>query len=172
MLLSDHPRQSSRPVVEPIEGRVLLSTYVVTTTADSGSGSLRDAMNKANASSNADIIQFKIGSGAKTISPSYGLPHLKYPTTLDGTTQGGYAGKPLIEIRGDRAGSGSYGIVVLGGSSTVKGLVVNRFGQTGILVKSKGWNTIKGCYVGTDINGSYAAGNRAKGIVVSSSNNT
>jgi hypothetical protein len=161
---------TSRPVVEGMEERVLFATFVVTTTADSGTGSLRDAMNKANRYSDADVIQFKVGSGAKTITPSYGLPHLKYPTTLDATTQSGYAGKPLIEIRGDRAG-GSYGLVLAGGSSTVKGLVINRFGGTGILV-TKGGNTIKGCYVGTDINGSYAAGNRNKGIILQSSNNT
>src|SRR4051794_12105091 len=161
----------NRPVIEGMEERVLFATFLVTTTADSGGGSLRDAMNKANSSSGADVIQFKIGTGAKTISPSSGLPHLTGPTTIDGSTQPGYAGKPIIEIRGDRAG-GAYGIVMVGGSSTLKGLVVNRFGNVGIMAMSKGGDTIKGCYVGTDITGSFAAGNSGKGIILQSSGNT
>lgn len=160
------------PIVEEIEERVLFATFLVTNTANSGAGSLRDAMTKANSTSAADIIQFKIGSGAKTITPTSSLPQMKYPTTFDGTTQPGYSGKPLIEIRGDKAGSTTYGLVLTGGSSTIKGLVVNRFGGTGILVISKGGNTIKNCYVGTDLNGSYAAGNGNKGIIIQSSGNT
>jgi hypothetical protein len=158
-------------IVEGMEDRVLFATYLVTTTADSGGGSLRDAMNKANATSAADVIQFKIGTGAKTISPTSGLPQLKYPVTIDGTTQPGYAGKPIVEIRGDRAG-GAYGIVMAGGATTLKGLVINRFGNVGIMAISKGGNTIKGCYVGTDITGAYAAGNTGKGIILQSSGNT
>ena len=84
------------PVVESMEERVLFATFVVTTTANDGGGSLRDAMRKANASSDSDLIQIKIGTGAKTITPLSPLPHLKYPTSIDGTTQGGYAGKPLV----------------------------------------------------------------------------
>jgi hypothetical protein len=162
----------SLPLVEGIEERILFATFLVTNTANTGAGSLRDAMTKANATSAADVIQFKIGSGAKTIAPTSPLPQMKYPTTFDGTVQGGYAGKPLIEIRGDKAGSTTYGLVLTGGSSTIKGLVINRFGGTGILTISKGGNTIKNCYVGTDISGAYAAGNGNKGIVIHSANNT
>lgn len=161
------------PVMESMEERVLFATFLVTNTADSGGGSLRDAMQRANRSSDSDVIQFKIGSGAKTITPNSSLPHLKYPTTVDGTTQGGYAGKPLVEIRGDRAGgSTSHGIVLRGGNSTVKGLIINRFGGNGVLILDKGGNTIKGSYIGTDRTGSYAAGNKQKGIIVQSSGNT
>ena len=51
--------------------------FVVTTTADSGAGSLRQAILDANANANAatpDVIQFSIGSGAQTISLSSALP--------------------------------------------------------------------------------------------------
>ncbi len=40
--------------LEPLEDRTVLSPYVVTTTADGGSGSLRDAINQINADVNAD----------------------------------------------------------------------------------------------------------------------
>src|SRR5688572_9196532 len=103
------------PMIETFEDRVLLSTYVVTSTADSGAGSLRDAISKANKNGGADVIEFRIGSGAKTISPTSALPQITGVTTLDGAKQGGYSGKPLIEIRGDKAGGGSNGIVLTGG---------------------------------------------------------
>ena len=160
------------PMIETVEARVLFSTFVVNTTADSGTGSLRDAIKKANSASGADVIEFRIGSGAKTITPTSALPQVTGPTVLDGTKQGGYSGKPLIEIRGDRAGGGSNGLVLTGGTSTINGLVINRFGANGVLVISRGGNTIKNSYVGTDLSGNAAAGNRQKGIILQSSNNT
>ena len=159
------------PVVESMEERVLFNTYVVTTTANSGTGSLRDAISKANSHSGSDTIQFKIGSGLKTIAPSSSLPQLTGPTTIDGTTQSGYSGKPLIELRGNSGGGGN-GLLLTGGSSTVKGLIINRFSSCGILIINHGGDTIKNCYLGTDASGTYDAGNGAKGIVVQASNNT
>src|SRR6266487_676022 len=80
-------------VVETLEGRTLLSTYTVVNANDSGAGSLRQAILDANAHSGADMIRFQISSGAKTISPKSQLPGLGDGTTLDATTQPGYAGK-------------------------------------------------------------------------------
>src|SRR3954452_8558034 len=163
---------ASAAVVESMEERVLFNTYVVTTTANSGGGSLRDAISKANSNGGSDTIQFKIGSGVKTITPTSSLPTVTGVTYIDGTTQGGYAGKPLIEIKGSSAGSGANGLVLTGGASTVKGLIINRFCQNGILVMSHGGDTIKNCYIGTDAYGSYDAGNGQKGIILQSSSNT
>jgi titin len=164
---------TARPAgVEAMEERVLFATFLVTTTADSGTGSLRAAMQKANSSTGADVIQFRIGTGLKTIAPLSSLPHLTGPTTIDGSTQGGYAGKPLIEIRGDRAGTSTTGLVLRGGAGTVKGLIINRFGANGVMLLSKGGNTLKNCYIGTDASGNAAAGNKQKGIIVQSSGNT
>ena len=163
----------ARPLIEGWKNASCSRLLSVSNTADSGGGSLRDAINKANSSSGADMIQFKIGSGLKTIAPTSGLPQLTGPTTLDGTTQGGYAGKPLIEIRGDqRRRRQRRHRLSTGGSSTVKGLVINRFGAIGILVINKGGNTIKNCYIGTDASGTAAAGNGQKGIILQSSGNT
>ncbi len=157
------------PMMEAVEERRLMATFAVTTVADSGTGSLRDALTKANKSSDTDLIQFKIGSGAKTIQPTSALPFIKYAVTLDGTTQSGYAGKPLIEIRGDKT-SGD-GIRVGGGNSTVKGLIINRFSGNGMILVNKGGNTITGNWIGLDKTGTVAAKNGAKGIVVSTSAN-
>src|SRR5579875_1162322 len=75
-------RRANRPRLEVLEGRWLLSTYIVTSTADSGAGSLRDAINSANATgSTITEIDFNIGtkgtsSGMQTISPATQLPWL------------------------------------------------------------------------------------------------
>src|SRR5205085_6132910 len=76
------------------------ATFVVTTTNDSGAGSLRQAIIDANATVDADTVTFAIGSGQQTIILSAALPAIARPLTIDGTTQPGYAGKPLIGING------------------------------------------------------------------------
>ena len=53
-----------RPRFEFMEDRTLLSTFDVTNTADSGSGSLRQAILDSNAATGqANTIDFSIGSG-------------------------------------------------------------------------------------------------------------
>jgi hypothetical protein len=51
------------PRVEALEGRLLLATFPVLNTADSGAGSLRQAILDANTAPGADTITFAIGSG-------------------------------------------------------------------------------------------------------------
>src|SRR5688500_10506331 len=84
-------------MMEAIEGRTMLSTYTVTNTNDTGAGSLRQAILDANKHLGTDTIAFKIGTGLKTIAPKSYLPAINQPTIVDGTTQPGFAGKPLIE---------------------------------------------------------------------------
>src|SRR3954470_9795176 len=76
------------------------TTFTVTTSNDSGAGSLRDAITQANATKALDSIHFSIGSGAQTISPASPLPVLTAPVSIDGATQPGYAGTPLITVDG------------------------------------------------------------------------
>ena len=49
-----------RPRAEGLEGRVLLSVFTVTTTADDGAGSLRQAILSANTAPGADEVRFNI----------------------------------------------------------------------------------------------------------------
>jgi hypothetical protein len=80
------------------------ATFTVTTTADTGAGSLRDAITSANAASGPDDVRFNIpGSGAKTISvTSAPLPIVAGRLKIDGATQPGFAGV-AEELRGDIA---------------------------------------------------------------------
>ena len=124
-------------------------TFTVTNTGDTGDGSLRKALTDANAVAGLDTIEFDIpGSGVHTIEVPTELPWITSPLILDGTTQPGYAGAPLIELHG----ANTTGLRVMAGSSTVRGLVVNGFSQA-ILLQSGGGNVIEGCYIGPDSTG-------------------
>src|ERR1051326_4108678 len=77
------------------------NTFTVTNTNDSGNGSLRQAITDANNHAGADVIDFNIsGAGVHTITPASQPPFITDKVTIDGTTQPGYADKPLIEISG------------------------------------------------------------------------
>ena len=151
---------------EPLESRLLFSTYTVTQTGDSGAGSLRQAITQANAHPGRDTIAFHIGSGARTIKPSHALPTITDPVRIDGRSQPGFAGKPLIELSGQNAGSTAVGLVITAGRSVVQGLVINRFGAGGIVLRDEGGNAIRGNYIGTNAAGSAAAGNGGDGLLV------
>ena len=61
-------------------------TYTVTNTADSGAGSLRQAILDANAHPGTDTIAFSIpGAGVQTIAvPVTALPVITSPVVIDG----------------------------------------------------------------------------------------
>jgi hypothetical protein len=150
---------------------VSAATFTVTTTDDSGPGSLRQAILDANADTDPDTIAFAIDSGQQTIGPTTPLPDVASPVTIDGTTQPGYTGTPLIELDGSSVAPGSSGIALVSHSgSTIRGLVVNRFdvdfqtGGNGILLSGGGQHTIEGNYLGTDPSGTQARPNGRYGI--------
>lgn len=138
----------------------LVSTFTVTTTADDGAGSLRVAINQANAVAGADRIVFNIaGGGVHTIQPLSPLPVITDPVTIDATTQPGFSGTPLVEIDGSLAGAAAIGLQVDAGSTLIRGLVVNRFGGQipdggiGIYMQNGGGNVVEGNYLGVDATG-------------------
>ena len=78
----------------------------VVTTSDSGAGSLRQAILDANATNGLDTITFQIpGSGVHSIVPLSALPAITDSLVIDGTSQPGFAGTPLIELSGTSAGA-------------------------------------------------------------------
>jgi hypothetical protein len=124
--------------------------FVVTNTNDSGPGSLRQAILDANANPGADIISFQIGMGQQTIAPTTALPEIIDPVTIDGTTQPGFAGQPLIELSGPNPNTD--GLVISAGQSVVRGLVIN-FWDAGIVLHTNGSNIVEGNYIGTNAAG-------------------
>ena len=159
-------------IAERLEDRTMLSTFTVSNTDDGGPGSLRQAIIAANDLAGLDRIDFAMpGAGPFTIQPLSGLPSIDDPVTIDGTTQPGYAGKPIIELDGSQSGN-ELALSIGAGGSTVRGLVINRFAG-GILLSGGGGNHIEGNYIGTDVTGTMALGNLDNGISIeSSSSNT
>src|SRR5262249_34982156 len=152
-----------RPRLEVLEDRTLLSTFTVINVADSGAGSLRQAILDANAHPGADLINFNIGSGVQTIhvgsTTGLALPAIADTVVIDGTSQPGFAGTPLIELDGTNAGAASNGVVVAAANCTLQGLVINRFSASGIVLQAGSGNVVVGNYLGTDTSGSVALGN-------------
>jgi parallel beta-helix repeat protein len=188
---SDHSRRRPcrprcHPRLEPLEDRTLPSAYLVTTTADSGPGSLRDAINQVNADTShalyaspsnpsVDEIDFQIPTtdpgydpttGGFTIAPLTLMPELTTSALFDGTTQPGFAGTPIIILNGSQAG---FGLIISADNSIVKGLVIQQCPAYGLVIGNR--DTVVGNYIGTDITGSVALGN-GFGVVISGSDNT
>ncbi len=142
------------------------STFTVTNTMDTGVGSLHQAIIDANTNPGADVINFAIGSGVQTINLASELPAVTDPVTIDATTQPGFAGSPIIEINGTGTSSGRI-FKVSAGSSTLRGLVLNRCLLTTMSLENNGNDKVEGCYIGTDVAGTAALPNGATGDGVS-----
>jgi parallel beta-helix repeat protein len=123
-----------------------LTTFWVTTTADSGPGSLRQAILDANATPGFDRIAFNIpGSGVHVIQPLSDLPALTDAGAVNGATQPGYAGTPLIEL--DGRNQLVVGLELTGGSSVVRALHITGF-KDNVMLKSDG-NLVSACLIGS-----------------------
>ncbi len=169
-----------RPIFEALEPRLLLSTILVTSTIDSGLGSLRDAILQSNALIGTDSIHFNIpGPGVHTISPLTELPSLTDSAIIDGYTQPGSSVNTLangsnavlnIELDGTNLILFEDGLRVNAGNSTVRGLVINRFSD-GISLNNIGGNVIEGNFIGTDPTGTLALPNTDDGIGIGALSN-
>jgi hypothetical protein len=144
------------------------ATYTVANTADSGAGSLRQAILDANANPGADTINFNIiGSGFHTIAPLAPLPTITEGVTIDGYSQPGASANTNppdqgtnavieIEIDGENMGSASLrvGLAIAATGVQVRGLAVNRCAGGGIRVTTGGDGAvIAGNFVGPDSTG-------------------
>jgi len=139
----------------------LAGTYTVTNTDDAGPGSLRQAILDAGAAGELSTIVFAIDTGHQRIRPLSNLPKV-ISTLVDGRTQPGYAGTPLIEVDGSLMASGGTcfdGVQ----QSAIDSLVINSCPFVGVRLEIGG--VIRRSYVGTDVTGTLAKPN-AYGVVV------
>ncbi len=143
-------------------------SLIVTNTADSGFGSLREAIDCANATPGLDTVTFAIpGAGPYTIQPLGNLPTITDEIIINGRSQPSFAGTPVIEIDGSLAGTGTAGtgataFVLVGGAggSTIDSLVINRFtGRAIEIADATGGHTLTNNYIGTTLDGMSAAPN-------------
>ena len=108
----------------------------------------------------------QFAAGIAAITPTSALPSVTGTLVLDAQTQPGWVQDPIVELRGNAAGAVA-GLTLAGGASTVRGLIINRYGSHGISVSGGAAHTVQGCWVGTDATGAAAAANSGSGISVS-----
>ena len=138
---------------------VTANTYTVTTTADSGAGSLRQAILDANANPGADTIAFNIvGSGVQTIAPASSLDPITDAVTIDGYTQPGSSANThavgegldtVLKIEIDGESAPGNGLLVSAPNVTIRGIAINRFSvyqieTSGVVLGSLNLSTIVG----------------------------
>jgi hypothetical protein len=103
-------------------------TYVVTTTDDTGAGSLRAAIETNNVLGIGDgRITFNIPGPAPHVIQPLSAITTQRPVFIDGWSQPGYSGTPLIEIDGSMAPAGTNGLTIRGQGSVVRGLAIGGF---------------------------------------------
>lgn len=159
------------------------ATFTVTTTSDAGPGSLRQAILDANSTPGPDTIEFLIpGAGPHTIALQSALPTLADTAgvVIDGYTQPGSSPNTqialttaiiMIDVDG-AATTNANGLLINGGSTTVRGLVIRNFPLCGIVLQSFTGNVIEGNFIGTDVTGTAASANGTSGICINVNGNT
>ncbi|HJT46512.1 MAG TPA: hypothetical protein VJ721_09610, partial [Chthoniobacterales bacterium] len=178
------PIGSPTPTPTPTPTATIAACTIVTNTGDSGAGSLRAAIDCANAHPGADTITFNIpssdpgchlvpGVGTVCTIQTAGLPIISDTATIDGYTQPGSSpntlavgdnAKVLIELDGTNAITS--GIYINAPDVTVRGLVINRFHDQGIIndrgngvFTNTSGTVVEGCFIGVDPTGTIALPN-------------
>jgi hypothetical protein len=154
-----------------LEDRAVPAVFTVTSTADVGAGSLRQAILDANAAPGSDSITFAIPGLGGQISLASPLPAVTDAVTIDGTTQPGFSGTPVIELNGNNAGAGASGLTILAGPTTVRGLVINRFAGDGIVIQAVGPVAVAGNLIGARPINNIPGGNGGNGITLGGGSN-
>jgi hypothetical protein len=158
-------------------------TNIVATTADYGSGSLRAALYYAT-DHPGTTIRFNIptsdagySNGVFTIHLSGYLPPLVTGgTVIDGSTQPGFSGKPLVIVDGSQLIPEAYppsqiqvtGLQIFAANCQVKNLSFQNFDWNGVTLSYPYAtnNTISGCWMGLDYTGTNPAPNAFQGIFI------
>ncbi|MGK0189391.1 MAG: hypothetical protein ACI9R3_005208 [Verrucomicrobiales bacterium] len=163
-----------------IAGETQAAVFTVVNTNDSGPGSFHEAISEANVNAGPDTVAFNIpGAGPHRIQ-QITLLEVTDPVVIDGYTQPGASPNTLtlgnnavlmIELDGSLAGPDAIGLYISAGQSTVRGLCINRFPDTGILLDVGNGNVVAGNFLGTDVTGTIARGNGHAGCEAGSDGN-
>jgi hypothetical protein len=147
------------------------ATFTVTNAADSGAGSLRQAIIDANANAPAvDIIEFDIPGGPPTILLSSVLPAITDPVHIHGETQPLFGEGNVVQVSPVAAIGGSAGFHVApgGATSSIRGLSIGGWASAGIRLTG-GSNVVAGNLIGLTRSG--AALPNGTGVWVDGSSN-
>ena len=184
---------SNTTVPEALRDAITLANRQRRSNSQLAAGPIHDArqklgggqINTTNPFGTSDTIDFNITAasdtggdynattGVATLSPLSPLGNITASMMIDGYTQPGAQVNTLasgdnavlkIVLNGSQAGSYD-GLDLSGGGSTVRGLVINNFSGFGIGVFSND-NIIEGNFIGTDVTGEQAQGNRNHGVEI------
>ncbi len=156
-------------------------SFIVTTTASTGPGSLEQAIEDADADTsnpNPDSIGFDITTGSAPYIidnlPNLGLSEITRPVLLLANTQPGYAGTPIVIL--DGTGTGNSGLYLTSGAdgTVIVGFdLINFTGSPFIDAIAINANDVivQGNYIGVETDGRTAAANSG-GIFVDGSGAT
>jgi hypothetical protein len=164
------PHIRLRTSLEPLEARIAPATFLVTTTADSGAGSFRQAILDANANPGPDALFFEFPSGSALFRPVSSLPTITDTLDIQGDRNPNPSAAPRFILSGLDTGL-SNGLTIEGpaaAGSVVQGLTISEFKGDGIAIKNSSDITIKGCFIGKWTHD--AQGNTGAGIHVVGSN--
>jgi titin len=153
-------------------------TNIVTTTTDSGTGSLRAALYYVT-DLPGSVVKFNIptndpgySNGVFNIHLTGHLPILATNgMVIDGSTQPGFTSKPLIVVDGSQiipeTFTSNSGLLIYSASNQVKNISFQGFNWNGLTLEYADAtnNTIAGCWLGLDSTGSNAAPNAHQGIL-------
>ncbi len=146
----------------------IAATFTVTSTGNSGAGTLRQAVLGVNSNAGPHTISFNIsGTGPFKISLTSPLPAITSSVTIDGTTQPGFSNRPVVEVNG-RSSTGD-GLHLTAGGCVIKALAVNEFPGCGIVLAVGPSNVVQGNFIGTRLGGMPALHNDLHGLMVSNS---
>lgn len=149
---------------------VKADTFTVTTTLESGTGSLAEAMYLADINPGADIVNFNIPDSDHGYNATSGiwnfilnipLPYLTGgETTIDGTSQPGYTDYPILKIACGSPQTTLWSFGIFSPHNIIKGFNITGFEYGLIISETLGTgNTIEDCFIGTDYSGISAAPN-------------
>lgn len=156
------------------------ATLTVTSTNDTGPGTLRQAIIDANATAAADTIAFSIpGTGDHDIYLLSALPAITNSLTIDGFTQSGSRSNTLasgnnsaLMINIQPANQGLAGFQVQTNNCAFRGLSIRRFYNVAAIYFQSGTNgVVEGCLLGTDSAGLLDWANGYMGVRIATSFN-
>lgn len=162
--LAPQRRVSFVPRLEQLDERLAPAVLTVDNLADSGAGSLRQAMLDANSLAGADTIVFSV-TGTILLS-SGALPGLTGETHLDGRTAPGLGETPRVEV--DCNGFGGLRFLSGAANSSMRQLAVIRAGGSGVTLEGRDI-ALLGNNIGVRMDGATAAGNGGVGVEVRAS---
>jgi hypothetical protein len=144
------------------------ATFTVTSTVDSGPGSLRECIGAVNGSLGPHRIVFNIpGSGVQTIHLLSNLGTINNTVAIDGRSQPGYntLNGPLIELDGTNAQGNGFIFMTSAPHSSVKGITFNRFPSSPVNFYADACS-LSACYSGVNAAGTAASSNAGYGVYV------